>query len=607
MASYDKTLAIEPNHVEAFENRGIALHSLKRLKEALASYDRALEINPDRATTLYNRAKTLEDMKRFGEALTNYNRALVIKPDFAEALNNCGNILRSLKQPKEALKSYNRALAIRPGYAEALNNRGVTLVDLKHFGAALQSFERALAVKPDYAEALYNRGVALDGLKRYGEALASYNGALAIKPDYAEALNNRGNTLENMKRFEEALMNYDKALVIKPDYAEALYNRGVMLGVLGKFDEARTAYRQSLALDPSASKVYLGYADLVTFSVNDPHIKKMEAMRDGSVPLSDTDRIHLDFALAKAYADLKDYGRSFRSVLNGNALKRAQIHYDESEEMAYFDRIEAVFTSGLIRQKAMLRGNPSHTPIFIFGMPRSGSTLVEQILASHPEVHGAGELTILSAVASEIRGPESQLIPYPEFAAGRNAQVFRQVGAHYLTEIRKLAPAAKRITDKMPSNYYFAGLIYLALPGAYVIHTIRDPLDNCVSCFSKLFTDGQNHTFDLAELGRYYRRYQKMMAHWRRILPQGHILEVRYEDVVADLEGQARRIIAHCGLEWNARCISFHATDRPVRTASSSQVRQPVYRSAIGRAQAYGGFLDPLKNALEGTDAKNNN
>jgi hypothetical protein len=202
-----------------------------------------------------------------------------------------------------------------------------------------------------------------------------------------------------------------------------------------------------------------------------------------------------------------------------------------------------------------------------------------------------------------VRGPDGNSLPYPDFVAALDAAPLQQIGARYIALVRALAAKhkradAERITDKMPSNYYFAGLIHLALPNAKIIHTIRDPVDTCISCFSKLFSAEQNHTYDLSELGRYYRRYERLMAHWRSVLPAGRMLDVRYEDVVADVEQQARRIIAYCGLPWTDRCLSFHETDRPVRTASATQVRQPIYSSAVGRWRVYERYLGPLLDAL---------
>ncbi len=232
-------------------------------------------------------------------------------------------------------------------------------------------------------------------------------------------------------------------------------------------------------------------------------------------------------------------------------------------------------------------------------MPRSGTTLVEQILASHPMVHGAGELTEFNEAVDSIKGLDGAALTYPEFVPPLGASALRQLGGRYLELVCKRSPSGERLTDKMPSNYYFLGLIHLALPNAKIIHTVRDPIDTCISCFSKLFSADQNHTYDLAELGRYYRRYEQLMTHWRRVLPTESFLDVQYEDVVANLEGAARRIIAYCGLPWDDRCLAFHETNRPVRTASATQVRQPIYKNAIGRWRVYQEFLGPLLTALE--------
>jgi Sulfotransferase family len=235
-------------------------------------------------------------------------------------------------------------------------------------------------------------------------------------------------------------------------------------------------------------------------------------------------------------------------------------------------------------------------------MPRSGTTLVEQILASHPKVHGAGESQLLNDLVNAAHGSGGRGYAFPEFVAEAEPSALRRLGANYIAGLCRLAPSAERVTDKMPSNYYFAGLIHLALPNAKIIHCQRNPVDTCVSCFSKLFSAPQYHTYDLGELGRYYRRYAHLMAHWRRVLPKGRILDIQYEDVVADLEGQARRLVAHCDLDWDPNCLSFHETERPIRTASATQVRQPIYRTAIGRWRSYEKHLGPLIETL-GTEA----
>ncbi len=602
LASYDRALALQPDQVGALYNRGITLHELQRFDEALASYDRALALQPDHAGALYNRGITLHELERFDEALASYDRALALQPDQVGALRNRGNALQQLKRFDEALASYDRALALQPDHAGALNNRGNALHALKRFDEALASYDRALALQPDQAEAFSNRGVTLHALKRFDEALASYDRALALQPDHAGALYNRGDTLYERGDLHAALAHYRRALSLKPELADAYNNMGNVLEELGQLQEAQSAYREALRLDPNSTIAHVNLAVAKTFKPGDAHLAAMAALAAKTEGLSTTDRMRLDFALGKAYADLEDHARAFRHLAAGNAAKRATIAYDEQATIALFDRIAAVFTPELIAAKSD-GGDPSALPIFVLGMPRSGTTLVEQIIASHPAVHGAGELQLFSDVVRSVRGPDGKSLFYPEFVAALDAGALQRIGARYAAMLRELAadhgaPSAERVTNKTPSNYYCAGLIHLALPNAKIIHIIRDPLDTCMSCFSKLFTEEQNHTYDLGELGRYYRRYERLMAHWRRVLPVGRILDVRYEDVVADLERQARRIIAHCGLPWDERCLSFHETDRPVRTASSTQVRQPIYTSAIGRWRAYAEHIAPLLNGL---------
>jgi len=220
------------------------------------------------------------------------------------------------------------------------------------------------------------------------------------------------------------------------------------------------------------------------------------------------------------------------------------------------------------------------------------------LLASHPAVHGAGELTTLNDAVLTVHGPDGRTIRYPELVPALDQSTLRAIGAEYVRRLAALAPAGERVTDKMPSNYYFAGLIHMTLPDAVIIHSMRNPVDTCLSCFSTLFNAEQNHTYELGEIGRYYVRYRRLMDHWRRVLPPRRILDVRYEDVVADLEGQARRILAHCGLPWDEHCLAFHQTDRPVSTASATQVRQPIYKTSVDRWRVSEDKLAPLLSAL---------
>ncbi len=602
VAAGRRAIELNPDYAAAHSNVGIALFDQGKFEEALAHYDRAVVIEPDFAQAHSNRGNALLRLKRFAEAEGSYRRAIELQPNFADAWNNLGTCLRELKRPEEAEIVYRKALELNPNNPDTLDNLGLALKDLERLEEAAELMRRALVIEQRAGKFHLHYGSVLIDQDKIEEAAVATERALALDPNDPDVVNQMGRVAFERGNLEAALGYYRRALTLKPDLADVHNNMGNVLKELGELQGAQDAFLEALRLDPENTGVFVNLADSIKFAPGDPRVAAMEALAAKSEGLSKTDHIHLDFALGKAYADLNDHARSFKHLIAGNAAKRAAISYDEQLAFALFDRIEAVFTRELIAAK-FGGGESSPLPIFVMGMPRSGTTLIEQIIASHPLVHGAGELQNMNDVVLTVRGPDGNTIPYPEFVPALQASALKQIGAHYLASVRKLIPADKaanyqRVTDKMPSNYYFAGLIHLALPNATIIHSVRDPLDTCVSCFSKLFSAQQNHTYDLGELGRYYRRYQQLMGHWQRVLPPGRILDVRYEEVVADLEGQARRIIAHCRLPWDDRCLAFHKTSRPVRTASATQVRRPIYKSSVGRWRLYEKELKPLLMAL---------
>jgi len=496
-----------------------------------------------------------------------------------------------------------RVLEARANSYEAEHLLGIIAHQRGDLAGAIAHIERAVTLAPQIPLLQANLSEMYRLAGRTDEAVAAAQRALALNPRFPEPLNNLARIAVTRGEAQQALDYCRRALALKPDFADAYNNLGNILKELGEVEEARRAYLKALELAPGIVGVYVNLAEVHHFTPGDPQLAALEALAAKPEELSETDRLYIDFTLGKAYDDLKDYRRSFARLLSGNAAKRAQVNYDEKSSLGLFDRIESVFTPELIAAKSG-GGDPSRVPVFIVGMPRSGTTLVEQILASHPQVHGAGELNTLFETITTVRGPDGGPVAGPKSVPGLDAATFAAIGARYVAGVRKLAPAAARVTDKMPYNFYFIGLIHLTLPNARIIHVMRDPADTCVSCFSKLFTVAErgelNHTYDLGELGRYYRRYERLMGHWRRVLPPGRILDVRYEDVVADLEGEARRMLAYCDLAWDERCVAFHQTRRHVRTASATQVRQPIYRSAIGRWRAYEEFIGPLLAELDG-------
>lgn len=569
----------------------------RRFADAERQFRRFLKDHPSHVGALNLLTIVLMSMERFAEAEPLVARALKLNQSSDVSFYNYGLILKRLGKPKEALEQFNQALRLNQTVPDTWNNRGTVLNDLGDYERALADFDKAIALNPNHPAAYANKARALAGLHRFDEALTLCDKALALDPRLADAWLGRGAALASLNRHDEAFAAYQQALAIDPGRADAHSGIGNALRELGRLDEARESYLKALAIEPRRGEFLYHYANIKRIDASDPHIAAMQALAADEAALP-TDRMCVHFALGKAYADIGDQGQAFAHWLSGNALKRRQIDYDEAAVAARFDHVEEIFIPPLIAEKSG-HGDPSFVPIFVLGMPRSGTTLVEQILASHPNVHGAGELKFLDDILGAVSGADGKTVPYPQYVPALDGPAICQLGTRYVTELSRLAPAAAHITDKTPGNFVYIGMIHLALPNAKIVHTVRNPVDTCLSCFSNLFADALDFSYDLGELGRYYARYQHLMAHWHQVLPPGTILDVRYEDVVADLEGQARRLLDHCGLTWDPRCLAFNETARPVRTASAAQVRRPIYGHSVERWRVYEKELAPLLQALE--------
>jgi tetratricopeptide (TPR) repeat protein len=601
-ANFEKALTFDPKAPEVHDNLGIALGALHRHAEAVARFEQAVALRPNYGEAHARLAHALVAVDKREAAIVHFQTALALKPDVPEGYNDLGNALAALSRLAEAIAQYQKALSLKPDYAEAYNNLGSALAGLERHPESVAAYCKAIALKPDFAQAHCNLGKALATLDRLDEAIAHFRQAIAIKPDFEAAHSGLGSALAALDRPEEALAAYDRAFAVNPAAADLHHSLGYALQTLGRLEESRRAFERAVALAPRRADLYRGLAESKQFVPGDPHLDVMEQLAGEMSSLSENEQMELHFALGSAYEDVGRHEQAFGHLLQGNALKRRRIDYDEAATFKMFERIAAVFTPELMQRNRGV-GDPSPVPVFIVGMPRSGTTLVEQVLASHPAVFGAGERKDLNMAMAGAFGHDAASPAFPEGFASFTPEEFRQIGTRYLERLVPLAPAASRITDKMPANFRFAGLIHLVLPNARIIDIRRDPIDTCLSCFSKLFAGRQLYTYDLGELGRHYRAYERLMAHWRRLLPDGVMLDVQYEELVADFANQARRIVAHCGLGWDDACLAFHETQRPVRTASATQVRQPLYGSAVGRARPYEAMLTPLLEALRSDDA----
>jgi tetratricopeptide (TPR) repeat protein len=582
------------HHAEVHHTLANALLTLKRPDAAIVHYAKTLAITPNHAEAHNNLGMALQALGRLEEAAAHYEKALAIKPELAGAHCNLGSLLRIRGRPEAAVAHYEQALLTAADDAQAHCNLGNTLSALGRCQEAMAHYTRALAIKPDFAKAHNNLGNLLQRLGSPKQAMVHYQQALAIVPDYAAAHCNLGSALLSLNRSRDAMLHYEKALATNGDLAEAHHGVGIALQALGELEEAVAAFERAIRLGPRRTDFHLALAQCKRFTADDPRLAAIETLARDMLALSEDNQIALHFALGKAYADLAQHPRAFEHLAAGNALKRRRTAYDEARTLSGFEELRATLTPELMRTYRGV-GDPTAVPLFVVGMPRSGTTLIEQILSSHSRVFGAGEISDFRESIPNVNANEA-VIAIRQVVL--SAPALRQLAARYLDRIRSAAPTVDRIVDKMPANFALVGLIHLALPNARIIHALRDPIDTCLSCFSTLFVGEQPYAYDLGELGRYYRGYQALMDYWRTVLPPNILLEVRYEDLVHDLEAQARRILTHCGLPWEKTCLDFHQTRRSVRTASCVQVRQPIYHGSVGRWRPYAKELKPLLQAL---------
>ena len=586
-----RAVALNPNLPGAWNNLGIVLQELFKLDESRLCLERVLALQPANAEAHNNLANTCKRLGLLDKAELHWQQALAIKPNYAEANSNLANLLNDRADYDRAAELARIAIDLNPQFADAYINLAAIETSRQRHGEALRWLNALLSFAPMHPGGLIAKALALRQADQLKEALDTANLTVSVAPDNPEAHNALGQVLQGQGRFDAALAEFERAITLPGTAREtAMLNRATLLMEFGRTEEAQAAFEAVRETFPNSAVALFNLADMHRFTADDPAIARMQAMLAPGGVQSRNDRMMLHFALGKAFLDIGDSERSFHHLDEGNRTKRAATDYDPAATDSWLASIATIFTPGLLESKAG-QGAASTLPVFVIGMPRSGTTLVEQILASHPAVHGAGELHQIQHLVESIGG-------FPETVPQLSAEQLAALGADYLARVTPLAGGSRYVVDKMPSNFFYAGLIRLILPDARIIHCRRDPVDTCLSCYSKLFTGEQAFTYDQSELGRFHRGYQTLMAHWRKVLPSSHFLEVDYEAIVDDVEAQARRMIGFLGLDWNDACLRFHETKRPVRTASVNQVRQPVYRSSAGRWKAHTAQLQPLLAAL---------
>jgi tetratricopeptide (TPR) repeat protein len=579
--------------VKSYEE-GLAFQRGGRPADAERAYKKAIKINQDFIEAHNDLGNVLLDRGRYKEAFNSFRKALTLRPGHPMLLTNLGNAMQLQGEIVKAIDWFNKAIAQDPNFIGAHNNLGNALRDLGRFQEAVAAYKQTISINPDYADSYYNLAsvlIQLDGLE---EAVSNFEKAIDIDPGHQGAYNGLGNALAFRGEMDRAVSAYRKAIEINPNHKHAHNGLGNVLSDMGDLDEAIGSYRRAIEINPDNADVYRTMSSNKKFTEYDDDIQTMESFYT-SKGISDAQKMHLSFALGKAYEDLGEYEKSMDFILQANRLKRSTLDYSTSESVDLFNNIKATFSSEFFDDRKGM-GNPDETPIFVLGMPRSGTSLVEQILASHPDVFGAGELTDLPVLTRKIFTGRTTW-EFPEGISELDSAALQAFGEKYIAAIRRHSGEAKHVTDKLPPNFVRIGLIRTILPNARIINCTREPMDNCLSLFKNYFSSPINYSYDLTELGQYYNLYLDLMTYWRETLP-GFVYDLNYEQLIADQENQIRQLLDYCHLPWDDACLAFHKTRRKVRTASNAQVRRPIYKDSVELWKRYEKQLEPLRAAI---------
>jgi tetratricopeptide (TPR) repeat protein len=628
----EKAITIDPKNDLFLSNATEIFRQYRQLDKAIAFGKQGVLCNPMSASIFSNLGVALFDANLLDEAQESHLKAINIDPQLVQSLNNLGSIERARKNQDAAIDWYKKALLVDGNFIESLSNLGAVLVESDRGDEAVPHLEKALTIDGNYSVAICNLGLARIKQERYQDAISLLLRSLQLNPGYPESLvglarayfeseqndlaleillkvvnqhslrtdahSLLGSIYTEEGKSELAEQHFNKVLEIDPENISAITGIGNIKMEQGDFATAKAQFMKATQLDVNNVEARFYLTQVEKVSKDDPNVPALENILSSQANLSVDKKISLHYALGKAYDDTKRFDDAFPHFLEGARLKRGKISFDVTADSQLANDIISSVSEELI-SKNQGGGELSDAPIFILGMPRSGTTLVEQIISSHPDVFGAGELDYLIQILQQpILGMEDDGKGFPSNFVNLTPELLSKYGQQYIESIKALAPSAKRITDKMPANYLMMGLIPLILPNAKIIHVKRDPIDTCISCFTRLFNHHQYATYDLEELGLHYQNYLKIMDHWRKVLPKDRYIEVQYEELVGNIEVESRRLLKYCNLKWDKRCLDFYKNERTVRTASVTQVRQPVYSSSVERWRNYEKYLHPLLNIL---------
>jgi len=619
-------LLVDPKNLMLLSNMVEVFRSANRLPEAVSYGERAVAEGANSAPIFANLALAYYDLGEIEKAKTLHQKALSFDPKHVASLNNLGSIARDEKDIEAAIEYYRQVLAILPDHHESRNNLSTVLIDLDRLDEALLEISQIQAKDPNNAEALRNQGriflmrLDLDAAERlFRRALTSdpkqtsahiglsqvymeknhpelakraAERAFELEPQNASCHHQLGLVKSGLADSDTALHHYDEALVQDPTFAPSHMGKGHIYLEMGDKTKAKETFEAALQLQPSDTSALVALSRVSKpKSPNDSVFIALEQELSHVENMSISKQISYRFGLADCYDALGSYDKAWEQFERGAALKRSTIQYDADARDAQVDAIKQTFNAEFI-EKLRAYANPSAKPIFVLGMPRSGTTLTETILASHSKVYGAGELNDLRKLFEQF--DVASRAEFPNGLARIAGNTIRELIDRYIATLNDLSDGAAFVTDKMPSNFDLIGLIYALLPNAKIVHVKRNGMDSCFSGFTRLFERSQFHSYDQTEMGRYYNGYERLMNHWAATLPANAVYDIQYEDLVTDQDTQVRNLLKYCGLAWEDACLRSHKSNRRVRTASITQVREPIYQSSIAKWDKYGKNLSIL-------------
>ena len=598
-ARIERALSIFPEFERAYELRGELLFAKGELPAAAEAFQQALKLDPKRQRI---RVKLGQVFLRLGRV----EEARALKGEIIKSSADNKDIAKAAELEKEekfaeAEKIYRRILARHPDNVSAMRLWAALGVRQKQYADAEVLLKKAVELAPDFALAWADLWIVQFEQEKSEDAIKSAKRLINLEPRRANGHLLLGSAHMSAGHHQDALESYDNALEITPDHVGAWCGKGNVSRTIGDQDGAISAFRKSIKANPLFAEAYWNLANLKTFRFEDSEVDDMLALV-GDERIPNEGQVQLNNALGLEFDGRKEYDRAFEYIDRGNKLRREREFYDRVQNEEMIDMSIEAFSRQFLEDNYG-HGDPEPAPIFIVGLPRSGSTLLEQILSSHSKVDGTHELRDLALTIRSNREMSGRGAQYPKSVANIDQDGFKCLGSEYIERTLRHRGGRPFFTDKNPNNHVHVGLLHLILPNAKIINARRHPLDSCLGSYKQLFAEGQSFSYDLVELGEHFLQYQRLMDHWHEVLP-GKVLDVQYEEVVADLEGQVRRILEYCELGWEDTCLRFHETSRPVKSASSEQVRRPIYSSSVNTWRHYERHLGALIEVLEPLLAK---